>query len=94
MLLPYLEVTQSGVIPIAYHFGIPVITSDIEGFREQVVNEKTGIICKTSSDYIAAMSRILSESARDKMKVYFEDYSRSKLDCTDNIRDLLLSLSL
>lgn len=34
LVLPYLDVTQSGPLMIAFNYGIPVIASDLPGFRD------------------------------------------------------------
>jgi glycosyltransferase involved in cell wall biosynthesis len=36
VVLPYTEASQSGVLPIAYHFGVPVVTSNVPGLTEFV----------------------------------------------------------
>ncbi len=43
LVLPYKKVTQSGVIPIAFEYGVPVICSDLIGFREQLDNGQVGL---------------------------------------------------
>jgi glycosyltransferase involved in cell wall biosynthesis len=43
VVLPYTDITTSGVIPLAYAFSRPVVTSDIGGIRD-VVNADTGIL--------------------------------------------------
>ena len=43
VVLPYTEITTSGVIPLAYAFSRPVIASDIGGIKD-VVNADTGIL--------------------------------------------------
>lgn len=45
LLLPYLDVTQSGVLLTAYNYGLPVIASNLDGFNEYVENGKTGYLC-------------------------------------------------
>jgi len=42
-VLPYLDATQSGVIPIAIEYGTPIIASDTGGLREQMLDGKFGI---------------------------------------------------
>ena len=46
-VLPYIEATQSGVIPLAYLFGKPVIVSNVAGLTQFVVQEETGVVCST-----------------------------------------------
>ena len=46
VVLPYLESTQSGIIPIAYNFNKIVVASDIRGLNEFVQNGKTGFLFK------------------------------------------------
>jgi len=42
--LPYIEATQSGVIPVAYNFAKPVVATAVGGMAEQVDNGKTGFL--------------------------------------------------
>ncbi len=44
VVLPYLSATQSGVVPLAYHFDVPVITSDVGGLSEVVLDGRTGYL--------------------------------------------------
>ena len=46
LVLPYKKIFQSGVIFLAYHFGLPIIAPDIASFREDIVDGVTGYICK------------------------------------------------
>ena len=50
-VLPYVEASQSGVIPLMFSLGIPVIITPIGGLNEQVKNNYNGIICKDFSSY-------------------------------------------
>jgi glycosyltransferase involved in cell wall biosynthesis len=42
VVLPYLSVTGSGVLPLALHYGKPVAASDLPGFRELVTDAENG----------------------------------------------------
>ena len=44
MVLPYIEASQSGVIPIAYHFGKPVIATEVGGLPDMVDHGRTGYL--------------------------------------------------
>jgi len=46
LVLPYTEIFQSGVLFSGYAFGLPVIASDVGSFREDVIEGKTGYICR------------------------------------------------
>ena len=43
VILPYLDATQSGVIPIAMEYGDAIIASDTGGLREQLMDGKLGV---------------------------------------------------
>ncbi|MCB0794522.1 MAG: glycosyltransferase [Flavobacteriales bacterium] len=42
--LPYLSATQSGVTAAAFHFDVPVVSSDVGGLREVVLEGRTGAL--------------------------------------------------
>lgn len=44
VVLPYLEVTGSGVLQIAYSFGKPIVASNLEGFVEVIEENKNGFL--------------------------------------------------
>jgi glycosyltransferase involved in cell wall biosynthesis len=48
LVLPYNEIFQSGVLFLAYSFGLPVIATDIGSFREEIVEGKTGFLCRAA----------------------------------------------
>jgi starch synthase len=42
LVLPYVEATQSGVVPLAYRHGKPVIATTVGGLPEVVYDGRTG----------------------------------------------------
>lgn len=44
VVLPYIDGSQSGVIPLAYTFNLPVVASALGGIQEQVVHGETGYL--------------------------------------------------
>lgn len=42
VVLPYIEATQSGVVPLAYTFGKPVVATTVGGLPETVYDGRTG----------------------------------------------------
>ncbi len=43
-VLPYVSATQSAVVPVAFYFHRPVITTNVGGLPEDVENGQTGVI--------------------------------------------------
>lgn len=46
IVLPYRNIYQSGVIFMAYTFGLPLIVTDIGNFRNDMIQGKTGFLVK------------------------------------------------
>jgi D-inositol-3-phosphate glycosyltransferase len=44
LVLPYVHIFQSGVLFLAYSFGLPVVASDIGSFHDDVIEGKTGFL--------------------------------------------------
>ena len=44
LVLPYKNISQSGVLFLAYRFGTPVIAADVGSFREDIIEGRTGFL--------------------------------------------------
>jgi glycosyltransferase involved in cell wall biosynthesis len=50
---PYRHATQSGVTPVAYHFEVPMIVTNVGGLPEMVPHQKAGLVCEPTAESIA-----------------------------------------
>lgn len=85
VVCPYKEGSQSGVIQVAYDYGVPVVVTDVGGFSEQVQDGITGIVTSVDVDDIAnAMIKmaedkelydIISHNEKELAKKITWDYS-------------------
>jgi glycosyltransferase involved in cell wall biosynthesis len=46
LILPYVRIFQSGVLFLGYSFGLPVIATDVGSLREDIVDGRTGFVCR------------------------------------------------
>jgi D-inositol-3-phosphate glycosyltransferase len=46
LALPYNEIFQSGVLFLGYSFGVPAIATDVGSLREDIIEGRTGFLCK------------------------------------------------
>jgi D-inositol-3-phosphate glycosyltransferase len=46
LALPYTHVFQSGVLFLAYSFGLPVVATNVGSIKEEVIEGQTGFLCK------------------------------------------------
>lgn len=46
LMLPYTDIFQSGVLFLAYSFGLPVIASRVGSFGDDVIIGQTGLLCE------------------------------------------------
>ncbi len=56
LVLPYKEIFQSGVLFLSYSFGLPVVATDVGSFREEIVEGKTGFLCRPGDPADLAMT--------------------------------------
>jgi D-inositol-3-phosphate glycosyltransferase len=59
LVIPYVEIFQSGVPALSYSFGLPVIATDVGSLRDDIVEGETGFLCrpKDSSDLGSVICR-------------------------------------
>jgi D-inositol-3-phosphate glycosyltransferase len=46
LVIPYVQIFQSGVPFLAYSFGLPVIATDVGALRDDIIEGRTGLICR------------------------------------------------
>jgi D-inositol-3-phosphate glycosyltransferase len=62
LVLPYKEISQSGVLVLAYSFGLPVIAADVGSLRDDIMEGETGFLFKPCNHADLAQS----------IKMYFD----------------------
>ena len=94
MVLPYLDATQSGVVPIALAHGNPIIASNTGGLHEQLDNGKVGLFCDSGNveSLVELMKSFLEnpnlfEIESKKSKIYSEtlDWDNAVSELLDNL---------
>lgn len=88
LVLPYTHIFQSGVLFLAYSFGLPVIAADVGSLKEEIITGKTGFVFPARD--VAALERTIetffsteffrAPNSRDFIKAYAnERYSWDKV---------------
>lgn len=76
LVLPYSDTTQSGPLLIALNYNIPIIASDLEPFRMQIVENETGFFFENhnciSLQNVLKMTLNLSQTEYLKLKQNIE----------------------
>ena len=83
LVLPYKDVFESGVLFLAYRFGLPVIASDVGSFREELTNSGAGLLFEPGNSVALAANLAAffkSELYRDATKhgQHIREYSRAR----------------
>ena len=89
LIVPYVHIFQSGVPFLAYSFGLPVIATDVGALRQDIVEGRTGFVCRPqdSSDLARTIETYFGselfrelENRRLEIKEYAnEQYSWNKV---------------
>jgi glycosyltransferase involved in cell wall biosynthesis len=94
VVLPYIDASQSGVVPLAYTLSRPVIVTNVGSIPEVVINNKTGIIIqpKNSLEIAKAIEMIFNnDELRNKMINNIDIYTHKEL-AWDNIANRVICL--
>jgi glycosyltransferase involved in cell wall biosynthesis len=69
VVLPYVECSQSGVIPLAYSFGKPVVATRVGSIPEIIENDMNGLLVppKDSRQLAGAVIDLLKNDSKRKM---------------------------
>jgi glycosyltransferase involved in cell wall biosynthesis len=69
LAVPYIDASQSGVIPIAYMFKVPVIASRVGGIPEQLDDGETGLLVETGNvnELAEACIKLLKDPSLSKV---------------------------
>ncbi len=59
LVLPYTHIFQSGVLFLGYNFGLPVIASDVGSLKEDIIDGRTGLICRPAD--VSDLARCIKE---------------------------------
>lgn len=64
VVLPYIEASQSGVLQLAFSFGVPTVVTSVGGLPEVVIHEKNGLVVppRDASALADAVIRMLSDT--------------------------------
>lgn len=92
VLLPYIEATQSGVIPISYSYGKPVIVSNIPGLTQYVLDKKTGFVCKNENEWTKAINLFSEHFDGQAMLNEISEYYTENMDWKSNIERMFSKL--
>ncbi len=88
VVLPYYEASQSGVLPIAYKYGKPVIVSNINGLQELVIENRTGFVFKDDAE-LGKLLYVYNIDRSGKENQEIREYYNETYDWNKNILILL-----
>lgn len=88
---PYRNATQSGVTPLAYHFEVPMIVTNVGGLPALVPHQKVGLVCESNADAIANTMLQMQEEGTDKYIPGLQE--EKKKYAWSNITNAILSLA-
>lgn len=82
LVLPYRDIFQSGILLLAYSYGLPTVATDVGSFRETLIEGKTGFLSrphdaedlrKTIEQYFESDLFTGSDHVRDEIRKYARD---------------------
>jgi D-inositol-3-phosphate glycosyltransferase len=70
LVLPYTDIFQSGVLFLAYSFGLPVLAADVGSFREDIVEGETGFVfeSKNTAELAATINKYFESTMYQRLE--------------------------
>lgn len=93
-VVPYIDATQSGIIPIAMEYGTPIIASNTGGLKEQLNDGKIGLLFEAgNAQALADVMKQITEQPQifEEQKLLEKEYLKS-LDWNVVMNQLLINL--
>ena len=75
VVLPYRSASQSGVVPLAYHYQKPLLVTDLPGLKQPIVSDGTGWVCAPNS---SALSRKLTVAMNERKEKKQQQLSQAR----------------
>ena len=75
LVIPYRSATQSGVIPVAYHFDVPVIATDVGGLKESIERAGSGLVCHPT---VESLAESIQKFFRLNKEVFIKNIQKEK----------------
>jgi len=91
-VLPYRSATQSGISAISYHFGLPMITTNVGGLKEAIEIPGTGVVVESA--HPALISEAIMEYFKSgKRELYIRNIEKERQNLSwKNFTDKLINL--
>ncbi|MDR1610554.1 MAG: glycosyltransferase [Candidatus Symbiothrix sp.] len=89
LVLPYKSATQSGVVPVAYHFEIPIVATGVGSLKDTIETAGTGIVVRPEAVSIAGgiqqlfsegMEKFIANIRIEKQKLSWEVFAQALID--------------
>jgi len=92
LVLPYKDIFQSGVLFLAYSYGLPVVATDVGSFREEIVEGETGFLCNPGDvvDLAATLEKYFASDLYRQLRTRraeIKEYAR-RVHSWDAVADL------
>lgn len=91
-ILPYIEATQSGLIPMSYQYGKPVVVSDRKGLVENVKDGVTGYVFPrrdSTALYTILKKIMMSDDEEEVMSAAIGVYYKENYNWTEHVSHLV-----
>ncbi len=96
VVLPYRHIFQSGVLSLGYSFGVPVVATDVGALRDDIIDGKTGFVCRPedSHDLATVIQRYFSSDLYQKLdsrRAEIREYARQRYSW-DKVRQITVEV--